>query len=34
MAKKVRINYDFENDILYMFSGERVKDSFCDRFFV
>jgi len=27
MAKKVRINYDFENDILYMFSGERVKDS-------
>ncbi len=27
MAKKVKISYDYENDILYLFTGEKVKDS-------
>ncbi len=27
MAKKVKVSYDYENDILYLFTGEKVKDS-------
>jgi uncharacterized protein YuzE len=27
MAKKAKINYDEENDILYVYSGEKAKDS-------
>ena len=27
MVKKVNISYDYENDILYLFTGEKVKDS-------
>lgn len=27
MAKKMKLDYDFENDILYMYGGEKAKDS-------
>lgn len=27
MAKKMNVDYDYENDILYLYSGEKVKDS-------
>ncbi len=27
MVKKVNISYDYKNDILYLFTGEKVKDS-------
>ncbi len=27
VAKKMKIDYDFENDILFLYSGEKVKDS-------
>jgi len=27
MIKKAKVDYDFENDILYVFSGENIKDS-------
>ncbi len=27
MAKKVKVSYDYENDILYLFTGEKIRDS-------
>jgi len=27
MAKKAKIDYDYENDVLYIYTGDKVKDS-------
>lgn len=27
MVKKAKVDYDFENDVLYVYSGEKVQDS-------
>lgn len=35
MARKAKVNYDEENDILWVYSGEKVKDSLeVDRFVI